>query len=55
MICSFEGGSETRLSSTDNQYLIKLTQKKPITVKVTGKETANITLDISEIELERKG
>ena len=45
---------ETKLSTDDYQYLIKLNQKKPITVKVTGKEEANVTLDISGIVLEQK-
>ena len=54
VVCSFEGGEETTLSTEDYQYLIKLNQKKPVTVKVSGKEEATITLDISEIELEAK-
>ena len=54
VVCSFDGGEETTLSTDDYRYTIKLNQKKPITVKVTGKEEANITLDISEIELEGK-
>ena len=54
MVCIYEGGDETTLSAVDYQYLIKLNEKKPVTVKVTGKVTANITLDISEVELEQK-
>ena len=54
VVCSFEDGKETTLSTEDYQYLIKLNQKKPVTVKVSGKEEATITLDISEIELEAK-
>ena len=54
VVCSFDGGQETKLSTDDYQYLIKLNQKKPITVKVTGKEEANVTLDISGIVLEQK-
>lgn len=54
VVCSYEGGSETQLDTNDCQYLIKLNQKKPITVKVTGKVNANVTLDISEIELAQK-
>lgn len=52
--CSFEGGQETTLSTDDYKYTIKLNQKKPVTVKVSGKEEASVTLDISEIELEGK-
>ena len=54
VVCSFEGGQETKLSTDDYKYTMKLNQKKPVTVKVTGKEEASVTLDISEIELESK-
>ena len=52
--CSYDGGNSTTLSTDDYQYLLKLNKKKPITVQVSGKEEASITLDISEIELELK-
>ena len=35
--CSFESGSPVTLSTTDYQYLIKLNEKKPITITVTAK------------------
>lgn len=49
--CSFEGGSPTTLNTTDYQYLIKLNEKKPITITVTGKVEATRTLDISGVTL----
>ena len=49
--CSFESGSPVTLSTTDYQYLIKLNEKKPITITVTGKIEATRTLDISGVTL----
>ncbi len=54
VICSYEGGQKTKLDANDYKYTMKLNQKKPVTVKVSGKEEASVTLDISEIELEGK-
>lgn len=54
--CQFEGGEEITLSTTDYQYLIKLTEggKKPITVTVTGKVNDTRTIDISGVTLSPK-
>ena len=52
--CSFESGKTTTLSKTDYQYLIKLNNKKPVTITISGKENATRTLDISEIVLSSK-
>lgn len=52
--CSFEGGSSTTLSASDYQYLIKLTNKKPVTITITGNVNATRTLDISGITLSPK-
>ena len=54
--CKFEGGEEITLSTTDYQYLIKLTEggKKPITVTVTGKVNDTRTIDISGVTLSPK-
>ncbi len=49
--CSFEGGSSITLSTTDYQYLIKLNEKKPITITISGKVSATRTLDISGVTL----
>ena len=52
--CKFEGGKATKLSPEDYQYLMKLKNKKPVTITVEGKENATVTLDISGVELEAK-
>lgn len=49
--CSFEGGSPVTLSTTDYQYLIKLNQKKPVTITITGGIETTRTLDISGVTL----
>lgn len=49
--CQYEGGDVTTLSTTDYQYLIKLKQKKPVTITITGKVNATRTLDISGVTL----
>ena len=56
VVCSFEGGEETKLSTTDYQYLIKLTEsgKKPVTVTITGKVNNTRTIDISGVTLSPK-
>lgn len=51
VVCSYEGGSPTTLSTKDYQYLIKLKEKKPVTITITGEVEATRTLDISGIEL----
>ena len=54
VVCSYESGSPTTLSTTDYQYLIKLNKKKPITITITGEVEATRTLDISEVVLSPK-
>lgn len=49
--CQYEGGDITTLSTTDYQYLMKLNQKKPVTITITGKVNATRTLDISGVTL----
>ncbi len=49
--CSYDGGQETELSPDDYQYLIKLKQKKPIKVDVSGKINKSQTLDISDVAI----
>lgn len=47
--CSYAGGQETELSPEDYQYLIKLKQKKPIQVEISGKINTSQSLDISDV------
>ncbi len=54
VVCSYESGSPTTLSTTDYLYLIKLNKKKPITITITGEVEATRTLDISEVVLNPK-
>ncbi len=49
--CTYEGGDTTQLSPDDYQYLIKLKEKKPVTIKITGKVNTTRKLDISEVIL----
>lgn len=51
VVCSYESGSPTTLSSTDYQYLIKLKEKKPVTITITGEVEATRTLDLTGITL----
>lgn len=51
VVCSYEGGSPTTLSTTDYQYLIKLNQKKPVKITITGELNVTRTLDITGVVL----
>ena len=54
VVCSYEGGSPTTLSTNDYQYLIKLKEKKPVTITITGEVEATRTLDLTGVTLGQK-